>query len=242
VKPTFPMQMALHLLLQGHEYSAELGRDAWEFSVELTGLRELGLTKNDLRWLLHKNYVIPALEVTAPEDSRRMFHPCGKHSLAAQCCFILTQDGVAAARSIAPLVPVGGTVPVLGVSDGHAVQEPSFAQVGAPRSNGALVSPSRNGSTPSWDKDRRMLRYGTDLVKQFKVPAPNQELVLEAFEEEHWPTRIDDPLPVHANIDPKRRLHDTINSLNRNQRVTLLRFLGDGSGEGIFWEQCGCLP
>jgi len=38
------------------------------------------------------------------------------------------------------------------------------------------------------------------------------------------------------NQDSKRRLHDTINSLNRNQKQSLIRFLGDGKGEGIRWE------
>ena len=89
---------------------------------------------------------------------------------------------------------------------------------------------------PIWDRDRRKLSFGPHLVKHFKVPAPNQELILQSFEEESWPMRLDDPLPYHAAIDPKRRLHDTINSLNRNQRVPLLRFLGDGNGQAILWE------
>jgi len=63
-----------------------------------------------------------------------------------------------------------------------------------------------------------------------------QEVILMAFEEEHWPPRIDDPLPVHPDLIPKRRLHDTIKSLNRNQKTCLIRFRGDGTGEGIRWE------
>ena len=57
------------------------------------------------------------------------------------------------------------------------------------------------------------------LVKRFKVPAPNQEMILAAFEEESWPVRIDDPLPVHPCLAAKRRLHETITSLNRHQRI-----------------------
>jgi hypothetical protein len=37
-------------------------------------------------------------------------------------------------------------------------------------------------------------------------------------------------------IEPKRRLHDTIARLNRNQRHPLLRFLGDGTALGLSWE------
>jgi hypothetical protein len=61
-------------------------------------------------------------------------------------------------------------------------------------------------------------------------------MVLNAFEEEGWPARIDDPLPPHSDQDPKRRLNDTIKCLNRKQVRELLRFHGDGSGEGILWE------
>ena len=56
-----------------------------------------------------------------------------------------------------------------------------------------------------------------------------------AFEEESWPPRIDDPLPPHPDLMPKRRLHDTIKSLNRNQKNHVIRFMGDGTGEGIRW-------
>ena len=45
----------------------------------------------------------------------------------------------------------------------------------------------------------------------------------------------DDPLAPKLNQDSKRRLHDTINSLNRNQKHALIRFLGDGKGEGVRW-------
>ena len=89
---------------------------------------------------------------------------------------------------------------------------------------------------PKWDRDRRQLRLGTHIVKEFKVPATNQEIVLAVFEEEFWPPRIDDPLPRKSDIDPQRRLHDTINSLNRRQRHRLLHFSADGLGQSVRWE------
>ena len=69
-----------------------------------------------------------------------------------------------------------------------------------------------------------------------EVTVSNQEAILAAFEEESWPPRIDDPLSPVGNQDPKRRLHDTINSLNRHQKLSVIRFLGDGSGQGVRWE------
>ena len=38
------------------------------------------------------------------------------------------------------------------------------------------------------------------------------------------PPRIDDPLPPSQNVDPKRRLHDTIKRLNRHQRSSSQHF------------------
>jgi hypothetical protein len=89
---------------------------------------------------------------------------------------------------------------------------------------------------PRWNGQLRELRCGELLVKEFRRPAPNQELVLTAFEEEGWPTQIDDPLPGTAGVDPRQRLHDTIIRLNRNQRNHLVHFRGDGSGKGVRWE------
>jgi hypothetical protein len=89
---------------------------------------------------------------------------------------------------------------------------------------------------PSWDRDRRVLRVDGCIVKQFKVPSPSQEAILTVFEEEGWPAAIDDPLPPHSEQDPKRRLRNTIQSLNANQKNLLLHFRGDGSGERILWE------
>ncbi len=57
-----------------------------------------------------------------------------------------------------------------------------------------------------------------------------------AFQEEGWPVRIDDPLPPVSESEPKQRLRETIRSLNRNQKERLVRFKGDGTGEGVLWE------
>ena len=72
-------------------------------------------------------------------------------------------------------------------------------------------------------------------MKQFRQPAPNEERVLAAFEEEGWPERIDDPIPPLGDVTPKERLHSTIWALNRHQEHKLLKFHGDGGGEGIRW-------
>jgi hypothetical protein len=129
----------------------------------------------------------------------------------------MTQSGVAVARDIGSAdVVIGIAKPEVGICN--------------------LIASEEFLGRPRWDHQRRQLCMGAQLVKEFKLPSPNQETVLMAFEEESWPARIDDPLPPVAHLDPRRRLHDTIKALNRKQKRYLIRFRGDGSGEGIRWE------
>jgi hypothetical protein len=89
---------------------------------------------------------------------------------------------------------------------------------------------------PGWNSVLRELHFGARLVKRFHEPADNQETILAAFEEEGWPLRIDDPLSPTPAISAKRRLRDAIKNLNRHQIHRLIRFRGDGRGQGILWE------
>lgn len=97
-------------------------------------------------------------------------------------------------------------------------------------------SRQRRKSKPTWNRTLRTLQIAGEVVKQFTWPAANQELILTAFQEEDWPASIDDPLPLSPQVCPKRRLHDTIKCLNRKRIVPLIRFYGDGTGEGVGWE------
>ena len=102
-----------------------------------------------------------------------------------------------------------------------------------PAANGPLDS-----AVPSWDAARRELRVGPALVKRFKQRAPNQQMILDAFEEEGWPPLIDDPLPPKIDQDTKRRLHCTIDNLNRAHERPLIHFHGGGNGQSIGWRLC----
>ncbi len=89
---------------------------------------------------------------------------------------------------------------------------------------------------PRYDRENRILYVGTEVIKELKKISPNQEPIWCAFEEEEWPPRIDDPIPPKTGIVAKRRLHQTIWSLNNgldNDKV--IRFGGDGTGEGLKW-------
>ena len=85
---------------------------------------------------------------------------------------------------------------------------------------------------PVWDKLRRELRFDGELVKRFKWPAENQMRVLDAFQEQGWPSHIQDPLlpPV---LNAKQRLQDTLFCLNARHPVNVIRFRGDGTGKGV---------
>ncbi len=176
------------------------------------------LTTSDLRWLACKGYVDHACETTKPDDHERHFSRNGAAMFTPETCVVLTSSGVSLARDVCGETKLPPAPP-----------EPRVAICRIPAAEDQL-------GLPKWDRDRRQLRFDGQVVKEFKLPSPNQETVLVAFEEEGWPARIDDPLSPAPNLDPRRRLHDTIKALNRNQKRTLLRFMGDGSGEGIRWE------
>jgi hypothetical protein len=92
---------------------------------------------------------------------------------------------------------------------------------------------------PRWNATARELHFGESLVKRFLVPAKNQDLILATFEEDGWPQCIDDPLPYNAGIDPRQRLKAAIRHLNSSHQTELIRFHGNGTGDGVRWECIG---
>lgn len=214
------MRVGLRLLQQAYDYSRDLQRIVWDFAVEIDVLRRAGLNNNDLRWLHYKGYIEHGREITEPGDIDRNFQRRDDLTLTPESCFVLTEDG-------AHVLGIAGRRQVLasqGETNGH------FPVVRA------VETDEPDSLVPRWDSDLREFQYGGSIVKRFRTPSPNQETILAAFEEEGWPTRIDDPLPGAPEIDPKQRLHDTIKSLNRNQLDRRVRFRGDGTGEGVRWE------
>jgi hypothetical protein len=215
---------ALQLLADAAACAQDVGADLWQFSVELSALRRAGLTTNECRWLVAKGLARHAREVTAPDADRRVFQNYSNLALSKRTCFVIAERGVVYANALLRSQPRR-----------RASDSRDSNAVNRRRPTGE--SNGHSGTlTPTWDSDRQQLRVGRVIVKEFKVPAANQEAILAAFQEENWVPRIDDPLAPQLNQDSKRRLHDTINSLNRNQKHALLRFLGDGKGEGIRWE------
>lgn len=209
---------ALIPLSDAARYAEEVGCDVWEFALEIDDLLAAGLTRNDLRWLGRAGYMSNAVETTRPLAKRkRMFMHRDTVVFSPRTCFVATQKGLEFIREHLVTAPSSDSSPFL----------PAVA-VGKGLSAKTLI--------PRWNPCSRTLHFGNALVKEFKVPAANQELVLSAFEEDVWPPHIDDPLPPVAELDPKRRLHHTLNRLNRNQTNRLIRFFGNGNGRAVRWE------
>jgi hypothetical protein len=207
----------LEELLEAYRYAEDVGRDVWDFAVEIRSLRDAGLTRSDLRWLVCKGLMAHRVELRRPHERERKFREAGELKLDKRSCFVLTPAGAAFADE---------------------QDAPSAEEVQPARSR----SHTQNGDehpkdiVPEWDPERHELRVGGKLVKQFKLPSPNQEKILAAFQEEGWPPRIDDPLPVKDDLDPRERLQNTLKALNRNQKQRLLKIKGDGTGQGVIWE------
>lgn len=207
---------ALHELLAAYDYARSMHVDAWQFAVGVAELRDAGLSDSDCRWLVCANYADHAQEITGIDDSRRRFQRVHNLSLSARSCFVFTGRGVDFARSSLDWITSHLCEPQI---DALTVGQDLTAE--------ELL--------PCWNRERHELRLGEHVVKRFRWLAANQEMILTAFEEEGWPVRIDDPLPPQPAQDPKRRLHDTVKCLNRNQKHRLIHFGGDGTGEGVVW-------
>jgi hypothetical protein len=207
-------QLALRVLIDAHESAEDVGRDPWDFAVEIQNLRELGLTTTEFRWLSCKGLVLHQQEVSDSRENKRRFKSEGVLHFSRSSCFVVTDEGLAYSQS------------------------EHFAELDHQANASALTihqTPTRHDSLPVFDNCQRELTFLGKLVKRFKLPSPNQETVLIAFEEDGWPNRIDDPLPPRNEQDPKQRLHDTIKCLNRRQINSLIRFKGDGTGKGVLW-------
>jgi hypothetical protein len=203
------VKTALGLLLQAHISAARLGRDKWDFALEIQALKEAGLNHNDLRSLICQGFVEHCVERTRCGAKQRTFRQPSGLRLARRSCFTLSETSLPVARHI---IANGAHLPALTV----------HAETGE-------IPP-----LPFWDGERRELRLGNVLVKRFRQPAKNQETVLAAFQEDGWPAHVDNPLSGDADIDARDRLHDTVRKLNC-QSNRLLHFCSDGNGEGVVW-------
>jgi len=194
--------------------------DPWEYSLYLLHLAELGVEESSLRWLVLNGYVEHGKEITTFRDKDRRFHRERNVAFTSKTCFVLTEAGV---RLVQDWL-------------GEAISAPraSLSPTAPPTLSLPAYSPGA-AEVPRWNLESQVLSFGGSVVKRFRQPSPNQGAILEAFEESGWPEHIDDPLRPSGEVAPKQRLHFTIWRLNRHQEKNLIKFFGDGTGEGITW-------
>lgn len=209
-----PTEIALDVLLDATAAARAHGRDRWEFALDIEHLLAAGVTSTSLRELICAGLIEAAVETTESTSAGRKFRRLSHLALSAKTCFMLTDEGESAAMSNTN-GKIGSAVRKGEKADEHQAQS---------------VTPH-----PRWDRAARQLLLGRDVVKQFRVPSPCQELILQVFEEAGWPPYIDDPLPPHDGEDRGNRLRATIKALNRHQQRELLHFSGNGSGKGVRW-------
>ena len=108
----------------------------------------------------------------------------------------------------------------------------SYFKPGLPTSTPPSADPNHQTGKLKWNKDLCELTFHGTIIKRVRSAsvAKNVVRVLDTFQEDGWPDRIDDPLDPSEN---QQRLHETIKRLNDN--LEMIRFRADGNGQGIKW-------
>jgi hypothetical protein len=249
------LRAGLGQLLRAFDYSHDLGCSIWDFSVEIERLLAQGMTTSDLRWLIKRGYLVHAQETTAADDADRRFDTISRNlAFFPNSCFVLTASGLEImGRTVLANDRGDSLAPVLSGKQFREAEGEATANTLGAEASPYLPSQPEQGvevatslrlwraatldtAVPNWDRETRTFIVGEYLVKRFRVPSPNQEAVLDAFQEEGWPRSVDDPLSPVPDQQPKRRLRDTIKCLNMNQANRAIRFRGDGTGQRVSWE------
>ena len=203
-------------LLAAADYARDARVEVWEFAIELEELRRTGFTVSDLRWLMSKGHVSHGIETTEPRDNQREIRIQAGFAIQKRTAVVLTAQGVVFARAL------------LAQSSPTMVEFPEETSAGTHHPQ----------DSPVWDSSKRELRLNGTLIKCFRVPARNQELVLDSFQEEGWPPCVLDPLPRNNSVVPEKRLQNTIKRLNgKHLNRSVISFHGNGNGNGVCWKR-----
>lgn len=227
------LRAGLALLWRAYICAHATGANVWDLALRIGRLYEAGMANSDLRCMAAKGFAEYREETSGYGDTHRSFRPSNGYFFNEHTCLILTPRGAALAEHV-----FGETAqwPQAALSVMAAVAAEIPTRATARQTTYETHQPATFGLKPYWNETRRELSVAGLVVKRFRVPARNQERILNVFEEEGWAEHIHDPLPLTYDIDAPTRLHDAINRLNRCQINPLLRFRGDGRGTGVLWE------
>ena len=213
--PLEELRAGLAVLLEAYEWAHNSGLDPWQFSVTLDQIQHVGFSNAHLSWLICRGFLEHLYEFTPPGDKDRLFRDLARLNFRKRSRFILNAAGAAFAGPICR-------------------KEDSVKQ-SAEETHEAAPGNGR-GSKPEWDRERLQLTFNGELLMQLTLRARNLLCILDIFQEEGWPPRIDDPIPSTKRGNVKHRLRAAIERLNKNLLFPSIRFSGDGSGESICWK------
>jgi hypothetical protein len=89
-----PLQRAIVLLAEAHDYACDLQCNGWEFAVEIDALADIGSSVDDLRWFVNSGYAKHKQEITQPSDARRKFRATETLQFTRRTCFVVTEKGL----------------------------------------------------------------------------------------------------------------------------------------------------
>jgi hypothetical protein len=97
-----PLRAAIALLAEAHDYAYDMQCDLWDFAVEIDALWAIGLSLDDLSWLVSCGYVEHRQEVTKRRDVARRFRPARTLDFNKKTCFVVTNAGLRLTTVTAP--------------------------------------------------------------------------------------------------------------------------------------------
>jgi hypothetical protein len=204
----------LTVLLEAYDFADELRRSTWDFAVDLGALRSLGVVDNLIRYLCCRGYLDHAAEKIPGGKRGRSFRRTGALSLTAKTCVVLTREGAAFARDFL---------------SNHRVRNQHCPRPD-PHPNG-FAEP-----VPKYDEAGQRLLVGALIVRQYRLPTSNQQLILQAFQESGWERELRDPLSPHPRVYVKERLRTTVANINRSLVHPAIHFSCNGTGHGVRWK------
>ncbi|MEO1525736.1 MAG: hypothetical protein AAFX06_09880, partial [Planctomycetota bacterium] len=151
---------------EAREYAEDLSCSNWDFAIKLSDAFVMNVCENDVRWMLRKGWI----ECRPSTGSGGNMRTINAVTLTASDSIVLGIDGLRALQRL--------------------TSEP------ASQIEHEACEPIVHHHKPCWNAERHELTYEGAVVKRYRWPAINQERILQVFEEESWPARIDDPLPV----------------------------------------------
>jgi hypothetical protein len=89
-----PIRAAIALLAEARDYACDMQCDLWDFAVEIDALWALGLSLDDLCWVVASGYAEPRQEVTKRRDMSRRFRPARNLDFDKNTCFVVTNAGL----------------------------------------------------------------------------------------------------------------------------------------------------